>query len=46
VGIDDHPGAHAIDALYLLIIPTVFLYIAMSAWGVTMIGLIRQVARR
>jgi tellurite resistance protein TehA-like permease len=34
--------AHAIDAHYLLIMPTVFLYIAMGAWAWTMIGLIRQ----
>lgn len=34
--------AHAVDALYLLAIPTVFLYIAMAAWGLAMIGLIRQ----
>jgi tellurite resistance protein TehA-like permease len=38
--------AHAIDALYLLIIPTIFLYIALAAWTAAMVGLIRQLVRR
>jgi tellurite resistance protein TehA-like permease len=38
--------AHAVDAHYLLAIPTVFLYIAMAAWALAMIGLVRQLAGR
>jgi hypothetical protein len=38
--------AYAIDALYLLIIPTIFLYIALAAWTAAMVGLIRQLVRR
>jgi tellurite resistance protein TehA-like permease len=38
--------AQAIDAPYLAPIPRVFVYIALAAWGVTMIGLIRQLVRR
>jgi tellurite resistance protein TehA-like permease len=37
--------AGAIDAPYLLIIPRVFLYIALAAWGATMIGALRQLVR-
>jgi len=36
--------AHAIDAPYLLVIPRVFLYVALAAWTLTMIGMIRQLA--
>jgi tellurite resistance protein TehA-like permease len=38
--------AQAIDAPFLTAIPRVFVYIALAGWGVTMIGLIRQLARR
>lgn len=38
--------AHVVDALYLLVIPTVFLYIAMAAWALAMIGMVRQLAGR
>jgi tellurite resistance protein TehA-like permease len=37
--------AGAIDAPYLLIIPRVFLYIALAAWGATMIGALRLLVR-
>jgi tellurite resistance protein TehA-like permease len=33
--------AHAIDAPYLLVIPRVFLYIAIAAWTVVMIGMVK-----
>ena len=36
----------AIDAPYLLIIPRVSLYVALTAWAVTMVGLIRQLIAR
>lgn len=36
--------AHAIDASYLLGIPRIFLYVALAAWSLAMIGLIRQLA--
>jgi tellurite resistance protein TehA-like permease len=38
--------AHAIDAPFLLIIPRVMLYVALAAWSVTMIGLVRQLTAR
>jgi tellurite resistance protein TehA-like permease len=38
--------AHAIDAPYLLIIPRVSIYVALAAWTMTMIGLVRSVVRR
>jgi tellurite resistance protein TehA-like permease len=38
--------AYAIDAPYLLIIPRVFLYVALAAWALAMIGLIRQLLVR
>jgi tellurite resistance protein TehA-like permease len=34
--------ANAIEAPYLLVIPRVFLYVALAAWGGAMIGLIRR----
>jgi len=34
--------ANAIDAPYLLVIPRVFLYVALAAWGLTMAGLVWQ----
>jgi tellurite resistance protein TehA-like permease len=34
--------SYAIDAPYLLIIPRVFLYVALAAWGLAMVGLVRQ----
>jgi tellurite resistance protein TehA-like permease len=38
--------AHAIDAPYLLIVPRVFLYVALAAWTAAMIGLVRQLIPR
>jgi tellurite resistance protein TehA-like permease len=38
--------AHAIDAPYLLIIPRVFLYVALTAWTVALVGLLRQLISR
>jgi tellurite resistance protein TehA-like permease len=38
--------AAAIDAPYLLIIPRVFLYVALAAWAMAMVGLIRQIVVR
>jgi tellurite resistance protein TehA-like permease len=38
--------ANAIDAPYLLVIPRVFLYVALAAWGLAMVGLIRQLLSR
>ncbi len=38
--------AYAIDAPYLLIIPRVFLYVALAAWTVAMVGLVRQLISR
>lgn len=35
--------ANAIDAPFLLVIPRVFLYVALAAWLVTMVGLARHV---
>jgi tellurite resistance protein TehA-like permease len=37
--------AHVIDAPFLLVIPTVFLYVALAAWSLAMIGLVRQLIR-
>lgn len=34
--------AYAIEAPYLLVIPRVFLWVALAAWGGTMAGMIRQ----
>ena len=34
--------AHAIDAPYLLVIPRVFLYVALAAWSAATIGLVRR----
>ena len=36
--------AYAIDAPYLLVIPRVFLYVAIGAWAVAMIGLLKTAA--
>ena len=38
--------ANAIDAPFLLIIPRVMLYVALAAWSVTMIGLVRHLTAR
>jgi tellurite resistance protein TehA-like permease len=38
--------AHAIDAPFLLVIPRLFLFIALAAWTLAMIGLIGQLAIR
>jgi tellurite resistance protein TehA-like permease len=38
--------AEAIDAPYLLVIPQVFLYVALAAWSVAMVGLVRHVIGR
>jgi tellurite resistance protein TehA-like permease len=38
--------ATAIDAPFLLIIPRVFLYVALAAWFLTMAGLVRQLTAR
>jgi hypothetical protein len=38
--------AHAIEAPFLLVIPRVFLFVALAAWALTMIGLLRHLARR
>lgn len=38
--------AQAIDAPFLLAIPSVFVYVALIAWGITMVGLVRDLARR
>ena len=38
--------AHAIDAPYLLIIPRVFLWVALAAWGTVLVGLMRQLVQR
>jgi tellurite resistance protein TehA-like permease len=38
--------AHAIDAPYLLIVPRVFLYVALAAWAAAMVGLVRQLIPR
>jgi tellurite resistance protein TehA-like permease len=38
--------AHVIDAPYLLIVPRVFLYVALVAWTAAMIGLVRQLIPR
>lgn len=37
--------AHAIDAPFLLVIPRAFLFVALAAWTLTMVGLIRYVVR-
>jgi hypothetical protein len=37
--------AQAIDAPFLLSIPRVFVFIALGAWTVTMIGLVGEVVR-
>jgi hypothetical protein len=36
----------AIDAPFLLIIPRVFLYVALAAWSLAMTGLMRQILVR
>jgi tellurite resistance protein TehA-like permease len=38
--------AHAIDTSFLLIIPRVFLYVALAAWSLTMSGLVRDLILR
>jgi len=38
--------AYAIDAPYLLLIPRVFLYVALTAWTLAMIGLVRHLTSR
>ncbi len=38
--------AAAVDAPYLSIIPRAFIYIALAAWSVTMVGLVRRLARK
>jgi tellurite resistance protein TehA-like permease len=38
--------AEAVDAPYLLVIPRAFLYVALGAWSVAMIGLVRHVIGR
>jgi tellurite resistance protein TehA-like permease len=38
--------AQAIDAPFLLAIPRAFVYVALMAWALTMLGLIRNLARR
>jgi tellurite resistance protein TehA-like permease len=38
--------AHAVDQLYLLAVPRVFLYFALAAWCVVFVGLIRNLASR
>jgi tellurite resistance protein TehA-like permease len=38
--------AQAIDAPYLLFIPRVFLYVALAAWTVAMVGLVRRLIAR
>jgi hypothetical protein len=38
--------ASAIDAPFLLIIPRVFLYIALAAWSLAMVGLVHHVVVR
>jgi tellurite resistance protein TehA-like permease len=38
--------AQAIDAPFLLAIPRAFVYVALMAWALTMLGLIRDLARR
>jgi len=35
--------AHAIDAPVLLAIPRLFMYVALAAWSLTMIGLVRRI---
>jgi len=35
--------AHAIDAPFLLAIPRAFVYVALAAWSVTMVGLVRHI---
>jgi tellurite resistance protein TehA-like permease len=37
--------SQAIDATFLAPIPRVFVYIALAAWSLTMIGLMRQLLR-
>jgi tellurite resistance protein TehA-like permease len=37
--------AHVIDAPFLLVIPSVFLYVALAAWSLAMVGLVRQLIR-
>ena len=38
--------AQAIDAPFLLVIPRVFVYVALTAWTVTLFGLVHNLARR
>jgi tellurite resistance protein TehA-like permease len=38
--------AHAIDAPYLLVIPRVFIYVALAAWTLTMAGMAHQLLTR
>jgi tellurite resistance protein TehA-like permease len=38
--------AVAIDAPYLSVIPSVFIYVAITAWSVTMLGLVGRLVRR
>ncbi len=38
--------AHVVDAPFLLVIPGVAIYVAMAAWCVTMVGLVRSVIDR
>jgi hypothetical protein len=34
--------SQAIDAPYLIAIPRVFLFVALAAWAVTMVGLVKD----
>lgn len=38
--------AGAIDAPYLMVVPRVFLYVALAAWTATMVGLVRRLLAR
>jgi hypothetical protein len=37
--------AQAVDAPFLLVVPRVFVFIALGAWALTLIGLARQIGR-
>ncbi len=38
--------AQAIEAPFLLVIPRVFVFVALAAWTITLVGLVRDIARR